>query len=80
MQGALTSIKTLSTGLGALFFSLIYSISIKWQYPVPSLAFYLGSFFYFISYVYIRNVFKQYVNNVPLEIIQDDESLLMESI
>ena len=53
LQGALSSIRTLATGVGALAFGLIFSYSVSDMKPsAPWLAFLIGALLYFMGWCY----------------------------
>ena len=59
LQGALSSLRTLATGIGALTFGLIFSFSVSDIDPsAPWLAFMIGSLLYFLGWGYCYWLFS----------------------
>jgi DHA1 family tetracycline resistance protein-like MFS transporter len=57
LQGAISSIRTISMSIGSLLFSAIFSIGISFpSYPAPYLPFVVVGLLYFATYVYLIKI------------------------
>jgi DHA1 family tetracycline resistance protein-like MFS transporter len=57
LQGAISSIRTISMSIGSLLFSSLFSIGISFpSYPIPYLPFLVVGLFYFCTYFYLVKI------------------------